>query len=52
MNPMINVEQFWKDYCAYENVNYTENFIYLLSFKYFNLLFNLARLLIQWSQNV
>ena len=20
MNPMINVEQFWKDYCAYENV--------------------------------
>jgi hypothetical protein len=20
MNPMINVEQFWKDYCAFENV--------------------------------
>jgi cleavage stimulation factor subunit 3 len=22
MNPMINVEQFWKDYCAFENVSF------------------------------
>jgi cleavage stimulation factor subunit 3 len=21
VNPMINIEVFWKEYCAYENVN-------------------------------